>query len=157
MVYGTAPKVITTKDESLMKCPFDTEFHEDPREDDPYFDPDEPNMKIHEVAKPPPQGVEEFAVAKPDAIFSKFDKEKENNSKQEVEMKVKANNSIDDDQPDLTPTDEYDLKKSRKHAWVMVLKGNREVSKSCFLEPTTGRKYEIEKSPYFQVECVFNH
>lgn len=58
-------------------------------------------------------------------------------------------NHIDDDQPDLIPTDEYDLRKARKHAWVLVMKGGREVVKSCFLEPTTGRKYDIETAPYF--------
>jgi len=55
------------------------------------------------------------------------------------------------------PTDEFDLRKARKHAWVLVMKGGREVVKSCFLEPTTGRKYDIESAPYFQVECVFNN
>lgn len=77
MVYGTAPKVITTKDESLMKCPFDTKFEEDPREEDPFFDPDADNMKIRVVQKKPPEEVKDFGVAKPEEIYSRYDKEHE--------------------------------------------------------------------------------
>jgi hypothetical protein len=39
VVYGTAPKAITTKDESLMDCPFD--LHMSTEEPDPMVDEDE--------------------------------------------------------------------------------------------------------------------
>jgi hypothetical protein len=35
VVYGTAPKQITTKDESLMDCPFDLGFHDLMEKEDP--------------------------------------------------------------------------------------------------------------------------
>jgi hypothetical protein len=43
-VYGTASKVITTKDESLMDCPFNTYLDENEENDDPMFDKDEDIM-----------------------------------------------------------------------------------------------------------------
>ena len=41
VVYGTAPKAITTKDESLMECPFDTKFDDEMEKEDPTVDKDE--------------------------------------------------------------------------------------------------------------------
>ena len=40
-VYGTAPKVITTRDESLMECPFDLFLDENEEGEDPLIDKDE--------------------------------------------------------------------------------------------------------------------
>ena len=44
MVYGCAPKAITTKDESLMECPFDLKFDDEMEHEDPTFDKDEEHM-----------------------------------------------------------------------------------------------------------------
>jgi hypothetical protein len=63
--------------------------------------------------------------------------------------------TIDDDEPDFEPEDEYG--RSRIHAWVLILAGEREMKESMFIEPTTGRKYALDNSPYFSVEAVFNH
>jgi len=41
VVYGTAPKCITTKDESLMDCPFDTDFDDAQSDEDFTVDKDE--------------------------------------------------------------------------------------------------------------------
>jgi hypothetical protein len=43
-VYGTAPKEITTKDESLMECPFDVYMPENEEDEDPEMDKDEEQM-----------------------------------------------------------------------------------------------------------------
>jgi len=40
-VYGTAPKEITTRDESLMKCPISTEINDLEDKEDPLLDEDE--------------------------------------------------------------------------------------------------------------------
>jgi hypothetical protein len=40
-VYGTAPKEITTRDESLMNCPFSLEMPDNEEEEDPHVDKDE--------------------------------------------------------------------------------------------------------------------
>lgn len=41
VVYGTAPKRITCKDESLMECPFSLELNDLEDKEDPEFDEDE--------------------------------------------------------------------------------------------------------------------
>jgi hypothetical protein len=41
VVYGTAPKEITTKDQSLMDCPFDTGFDDLEEHEDHHYDADE--------------------------------------------------------------------------------------------------------------------
>ena len=46
---------------------------------------------------------------------------------------------IDDDEPDYEGEDSYG--RSRIHAWVMILAGSREMPRSIFIEPTTGREY----------------
>lgn len=62
---------------------------------------------------------------------------------------------IDDDQPDYEKEDEYG--QSRIHCWVLLQKGNREISETFFIEPTTGRKYSIMDAPYYTVDSIFNH
>ena len=44
----------------------------------------------------------------------------------------------------------------RVHAWVLVLGGRREVPENIFVEPTTGRRYGTNDSPYEGIEAVFN-
>jgi hypothetical protein len=63
--------------------------------------------------------------------------------------------TIDDDAPDFEKEDEYG--QSRLHCWVLLQKGNREISETFFIEPTTGRRYSIQDAPYFSVESIFNH
>jgi hypothetical protein len=41
VVYGTAPKEITTKNESLMVCPFDLGYDDQMSDEDPLVDEDE--------------------------------------------------------------------------------------------------------------------
>ena len=44
VVYGTAPKEITTRDESLMDCPFDLGFKDEEEFEDHKYDADEEQM-----------------------------------------------------------------------------------------------------------------
>lgn len=48
VVHGTAPKQITTRDESMMECPFSLEINDNEDRDDPQIDQDEALM-INEV------------------------------------------------------------------------------------------------------------
>jgi hypothetical protein len=73
----------------------------------------------------------------------------------EAEQIRRAAVTIDDDQPDFERDDEFGH--SRLHCWVLLQKGNREVQETFFIEPTTGRRYNIEDAPYFSVEAIFNH
>jgi hypothetical protein len=45
----------------------------------------------------------------------------------------------------------------RQHAWVMVCAGRREVKETIFLEPSTGRVFATNGSPYTAVDSVWNH
>ena len=58
VVIGTAPKQITTRDESLMECPFSLEINDKEDQDDPLEDADEHLMKQEETDKLEP--VEDF-------------------------------------------------------------------------------------------------
>lgn len=74
------------------------------------------------------------------------DNQAERKNKEDYEAKMKAI-TIDDDEADYEPDDEYG--RTRIHAWVMILKGDREMKESIFIEPTTGRQYALDNSPYF--------
>eukprot|EP01038_Epipyxis_sp_PR26KG_P004830 gene4830-6769_t len=54
---------------------------------------------------------------------------------------------------------ESDSKKGirRVHAWVLVKKGKKEVKETVYIEPTTGRVYNLNSSPYIAVESVWNN
>ena len=66
-----------------------------------------------------------------------------------------AAKTIDDIEKDYEPTDKYG--KSRIHAWVLILRPDREMQDDIFIEPTTGRTYALDESPYFSIEAIFNH
>jgi hypothetical protein len=40
---------------------------------------------------------------------------------------------------------------------VLIQRGARDMMQSIFIEPTTGRKYSLENSPYHSIEAIFNH
>jgi hypothetical protein len=71
VVYGTAPKRITTKDESRMECPFETKLQDNTSSDDPYADSDEGLMSIpvKDTLKP----VENFDVSMKPPPVSSYD------------------------------------------------------------------------------------
>ena len=54
VVYGTAPKFITTKDESLLQCPFDTSFADLMEKEDHRYDADEEQMVEKREPEPDP-------------------------------------------------------------------------------------------------------
>lgn len=65
--------------------------------------------------------------------------------------------TIDDDAPDLEKHDELEAKKKRLHCWILLKEGERGLTESFFVEPTTGRSYSIKDSPYQTIEAIFNH
>lgn len=60
VVYGTAPKWITMKDQSLMQCPFNLDLPENEEDADPEYDADEHLMNLEEKNHIKP--VEDFKV-----------------------------------------------------------------------------------------------
>lgn len=63
-------------------------------------------------------------------------------------------NTIDDDAPEFLPPDQW--AGQRLHCWVLVLEGKRSIESSFFLEPTTGRRYELEESLYENIDFLWN-
>jgi hypothetical protein len=71
VVYGTAPRSITAKDESLMDCPFSLELPVDEEERDPELDEDAPLMEKEKKDDVKP--VEEFSVEQIKLPDSQYD------------------------------------------------------------------------------------
>lgn len=85
--------------------------------------------------------IEDFQVTKKGPHMSEFDEDlRRKRQEQEDDERVKAV-TIDDDAPDFEREDEYG--QSRLHCWVLLQKGNREISETFFIEPTTGRRYGV--------------
>lgn len=123
MVYGTAPRDITTKDEALMECPFPIDMPDNDDKDDPEVDKDEEHM----VSKKPSliTPIEDYKVQKKGPQRSEFDDEMKKTKMQKAEAERLAAITIDDDQPDFERDDEFGH--SRLHCWVLLQKGNREI------------------------------
>ena len=62
---------------------------------------------------------------------------------------------IDDDEPDYEKDDPYG--RTRVHCWVYIAKAKRDLLTSFFVEPSTGRSYAVDESPYFNIEAIFNN
>ena len=153
VVVGTAPKKITTKDESLMDCPFSLEINDNEDRDDPEVDPDEHLMRLEDtnVLKP----IEDFKVKQIENPVSAFDTEQAAKKAKDDEIKRIMATVIDDDEPDYEKEDTYG--KSRKHCWVYIQKPKRDIQENFFIEPSTGRKYSVEDAPYYTIDSIFNH
>eukprot|EP00803_Ostreobium_quekettii_P006145 evm.model.scf_58.17 EVM.evm.TU.scf_58.17 scf_58:148652-165934(+) len=104
-----------------------------------------------------------YAIKPPREIESQFIKEQEEAQRVEAESEARASREKEAAQKkellesmmgDEDP-DEHHGK--YVHAWVMVMAGNREVAESMFVEPSTGRKYSVEDSPYEGIEFMWNH
>jgi hypothetical protein len=143
-VYGAAPKYITTKDESLMNCPFDLELKE---EDD---DAANEEKKKQNDNKP-------SVMKESEPLISKFDMHTAQSEDQRLREEYIKENTIDDDAPDLEEYDDLEQKKQRLHCWVMIRQGLRQFPQTKFIEPTTGREYSQADAPYQTIEGIFNH
>ena len=154
VVYGTAPKEITTKDESDMICPFPTGFNDLMENEDHHYDADEEQM-IERVPPEPDPIRDGFNVETKQPHKSDWDVEQTNRAEAELQMKKMAAITIDDDEKDYEPSDKYG--KTRIHAWVLILRPDREMNEDIFIEPTTGRTYQLDNSPYHSIEAIFNH
>ena len=153
VVYGTAPKRITTKDESRMECPFETAIDDPTSSDDEYNDADEHLMEIpkEDALRP----VEDFDVSQKAKPESQYDLAQHSKAKKAAEDAIRRENEITDDEPDYEREDEHG--RNRIHAWVLIHKGKRDLQESFFVEPSTGRRYNLDSAPYYSVEAIFNN
>lgn len=63
--------------------------------------------------------------------------------------------TIDDEVPEKLGEDPYEGQ--RRHCWVLIKAGKRNVEKDTFIEPGTGRLYGLDCKYYQSVDCVFNN
>ena len=143
VVYGKAPRFITSKDETRLAPP---EMPDDIKIIDPELedkeDEVEPTIKDKQV------------------IFSHFDKE-EKEEKEEKEKQDRIRETvIDDDMAEFERNDPF--KHRRIHCWVLIkfntkVEGGERKKELFFIEPSTGRIYDVKTSPYEQVDAMFNN
>lgn len=117
VIYGKAPKEITSRDESMLSCPV-------------VYLPELPKDELEEI-KPPSKEkpttikVEELLHKIEEPRSSDFDLSQKVKHEEEKKAKVKLETEITDDEPEYEPADPY--KKDRLHCWVLVKRGKREV------------------------------
>ena len=139
-VHGRANRIITMKDETRMKCPIQMKEALMTESD---FKPDEINPDT-----------EEFPIPIKPPLISTFLKEQEEEGEERKRLDFLKRNTIDDDTPEVPPHDDW--LGNRFHCWVLIKEGKRGVDDAFFIEPTTGRKYEITDENYENVEFVWN-
>jgi len=61
------------------------------------------------------------------------------------------------DSEDDPSSEEDEFENRRIHCWVLVRKGSREVREDMYVEPTTGRIYEVTRCPYLKIDLIWNH
>lgn len=93
--------------------------------------------------------IEDYKVAMKQPHHSEFDDDMKRIKDYEDEMAQFKAVTIDDDEPDIEKDDEY--RNQRLHCWILLQKGKREIQETFFIEPTTGRRYAVNDSPYLSV------
>lgn len=142
-VIGKAPYETTLKNEGLMSNPYLNIGLKD-------LDYEKKEVEEEEIGT--------YTVEERKSEASTFDQKREEDTKREAEMKeYKDNDILDDDEPDRLPPDEFAGK--RVHCWVLVKKGKREQREDVFIEPSSGRTWDLKSRdyPYHCVDQVFNN
>lgn len=136
-VSGFAPRFITTRNEARSVCAqleWDDEERKaevEPDDDDKFTIPKRaPNKSEYQEAKNAAEALDKARM-------------------QEEEMKS--------DSEDDPSSDEDEFENRRIHCWVLVRKGSRDVEKDRYIEPTTGRVYDVNRCPYLKIDLIWNH
>lgn len=138
VVYGVAPRFITTKDESNLPCP---DLPDDIKVIEPDLSEKGDGIEIKEIPDKP-------------VIESELDKNEMMDKEKKKQNEYVKLNVIDDDQPELERHDPWLHK--RIHAWVL-LKRNKRIERDIYVEPSTGRIYDVNEPPYEKVDAIFNN
>jgi hypothetical protein len=117
------------------------------------MDMDESKMK--KPVKDELTAVENFDVDVKPTPLSKYDIEQKEREAKEKADAIRKENEITDDEPDYEKDDEWGRR--RIHAWVLVKPSRGHIDTPFFIEPSTGRRYEINECPYYSVDALFNH
>jgi len=117
VVYGRAPKEITTRDESMLPCPLN---------DMPQMPDDEQEeIKLPSKEKKSVEKTEDLIPKIDEPLNSKFDELVKTKAEEDAKLKAKMESDITDDEPEYEKPDPY--KDKRMHCWVLVKRGKREV------------------------------
>eukprot|EP00441_Pelagodinium_beii_P038325 CAMPEP_0197626140 /NCGR_PEP_ID=MMETSP1338-20131121/5247_1 /TAXON_ID=43686 ORGANISM="Pelagodinium beii, Strain RCC1491" /NCGR_SAMPLE_ID=MMETSP1338 /ASSEMBLY_ACC=CAM_ASM_000754 /LENGTH=866 /DNA_ID=CAMNT_0043196659 /DNA_START=47 /DNA_END=2647 /DNA_ORIENTATION=- len=135
-VSGFAPRFITTRNEARSACPQlewdEEEYQEEGKQED-----------------------DEFTIPKKPPLRSEYiEAKKQAEDADEVRLREEEMKSDSEDDPS-SEEDEYENR--RIHCWVLVRKGAREVSEDMYIEPTTGRIYDVRRCPYLKIDLIWNH
>lgn len=153
IVSGYAPKFITLKDQSMTKCPMinqtveissapdssahDTNNISEATSPTNYVPPDNSVKKSQYLLdleeKKHKEGLDKFKLWLPDTDLDELEFMEREKSK-DVEKNI-----------------------LRVHSWVLVKSGKRDVKENIFVEPSTGRIYQIHSSPYIGIESIWNN
>lgn len=136
-VSGFAPRFITTRNEARSACP-QLEWESDQASPDADSDNED-----------------RFVIPKKAPLKSEYQEaraEADRADKARMEEEERKSDSEDDPSSD---EDEYENR--RIHCWVLVRKGSREVSEDIYIEPTTGRLYNVNRCPYLKIDLIWNH
>ena len=154
MVSGYAPSFITLKDQTMTRCTMVHEFNESKSRSDLQSNTGNDTVfsNMSSTYVPPDNSVKsskylaDQAEAKRVAALDTFQlwiPDAELDEAQLIE--------------NLKQAEIAEGKFKRMHAWVLVRAGKRDVKEHVFIEPTTGRIYTINASPYIAIESVWNH
>jgi hypothetical protein len=123
VIYGRAPREMTSRDESMLSCP-------------QYSWPILPTDEQEEIQppsneKPSQLNVEELRTKIDEPLESKFEEQLRRKIEEEKEARERAEREITDDEPEYEHPDPF--KSKRLHCWVLVKRGKRDVPPSTSL------------------------
>lgn len=98
---------------------------------------------------------DDYTIKKKPEMMSTYDTKIRIAKENEEKLQRITAMTINDDEPDEMGPDEYSGR--RIHCWVLIKAGKRGVKEHIFIEPTTGRMYPINASPYLKVDAAFNN
>lgn len=138
VVSGYATRECCLMDQTRDKCPFIEE-------------------KIKTKTNIEPKPSNRYTIKPAKLLISKFEETLTARQLQEEanQMELKKQAAILDEIEKHKPKPDP-LFGLRVHAWILVLAGKREVSKSFFIETLTGSAYPINHSMYLGIESVWN-
>ncbi|KAK3273495.1 hypothetical protein CYMTET_18285 [Cymbomonas tetramitiformis] len=145
-VVGYAPKPVTMNNQSKDAVP----FMEKPAKEEVKVD------KVERSDKPVKYSIRQALVLESQFINEQDAKLAEQEAAQAAEAPPAA---AEEDEEDVLDEDDGpdELAGKRVHAWVLVVAGKREVAENFFVEPSTGRTYTCNGSPYEGIEFIWNH
>lgn len=154
VVSGYAPRFITLRDQSKMQCPMINDGLDGGNSK--YSDKDaskvetpETDESVSQTYVPPDNTVKSsvfIAAGKESARIAALDT-----------FRLWLPDAEVDENKLLEEEKRQEEGVRRCHCWILICAGHRDIKESIFLEPTTGRVFSINNSPYLGIEAVWNH